>query len=314
MESDLGYMYRRTQKMVEDLSQIKGGSKPLHFETKYSKSTWAQFLLLLKKFNIIWWRTPEYNATRIFFTIVFALVVSRWAHLVCNTTSTSDYFYHVEKGYTLHWNWLTSLIFWENFNTIYIGVENRTRKLHLAQALPPKKYLDKAAVYTKSEDLIMRIAVSSSCVVWLDLFEPEPHLLLNWSSCCCSIYWHLGNKRTEVNTLVRIVPPNLMIWLFMTRTKWHLNWYISANYRWIFCGRLKEHECKNGCWAHFACCMVNALLKQTRSCMLILQMDAWYNIQWCSMHIWHNCDREKCICMQEEQRTIMTQYEDILAG
>ena len=63
--------------MVEDLSQIKGGSKPLHFETKYSKSTWAQFLLLLKKFNIIWWRTPEYNATRIFFTIVFALVVSR---------------------------------------------------------------------------------------------------------------------------------------------------------------------------------------------------------------------------------------------
>lgn len=63
--------------MIKEYSVPKEGSKPLAFDTPYSQSTWKQFLLLLKKFNIIWWRTPEYNATRVFFTIVFAFVVSR---------------------------------------------------------------------------------------------------------------------------------------------------------------------------------------------------------------------------------------------
>lgn len=72
---------RRNQEMIQQISVPKQGSKELHFDTPYSKSTWQQFLLLLGKFNIIWWRTPEYNATRLFFTILFAFVVSRSAHV-----------------------------------------------------------------------------------------------------------------------------------------------------------------------------------------------------------------------------------------
>ena len=64
--------------MIKEYSEPKEGSKPIHFDTPYSRSTWKQFLLLLRKFNIIWWRTPEYNATRIFFTVIFAFVVSRY--------------------------------------------------------------------------------------------------------------------------------------------------------------------------------------------------------------------------------------------
>lgn len=79
--------HRRTAELVEANSVPAEGSQPLHFDAPYSKSTWQQFLLLLKKFNIIWWRTPEYNATRIFFTIVFAFVVSRQASSFHNITS-----------------------------------------------------------------------------------------------------------------------------------------------------------------------------------------------------------------------------------
>ena len=50
---------RRTEEMIQQISVPKEGSKPLHFDAQYSKTTWGQFLLLLKKFNTIWWRTPE---------------------------------------------------------------------------------------------------------------------------------------------------------------------------------------------------------------------------------------------------------------
>ena len=61
--------------MIEELSQPKPGSEPLHFTTPYAQSSMKQFTLLLKKFNIIWWRTPEYNAVRIFFTVCFGLFI-----------------------------------------------------------------------------------------------------------------------------------------------------------------------------------------------------------------------------------------------
>ena len=69
---------RRNEDLVQKISVPKEGSKELHFDTQFSRSTFQQFQRLLWKFNIIWWRTPEYNATRMFFTIIFALVVSRY--------------------------------------------------------------------------------------------------------------------------------------------------------------------------------------------------------------------------------------------
>lgn len=63
--------------MIEELTVPKEGSVALSFQSRYAQSTWNQFLLLVKKFNIMWWRTPEYNAVRMFFTIVFAFLLGR---------------------------------------------------------------------------------------------------------------------------------------------------------------------------------------------------------------------------------------------
>ena len=87
--------------MIQQISVPREGSQPLHFDAPYSKTTWGQFTGLLGKFNTIWWRTPEvrppikfpmthawrshlfaptqrvngcllqYNAMRMFFTIIF---------------------------------------------------------------------------------------------------------------------------------------------------------------------------------------------------------------------------------------------------
>ena len=34
---------------------------PLAFDTVYARSTWEQYLICCRKFNITYWRTPEYN-------------------------------------------------------------------------------------------------------------------------------------------------------------------------------------------------------------------------------------------------------------
>lgn len=47
---------------------------PLAFETVYARSTWEQYLICCRKFNITYWRTPEYNGTRFYFSVAVALM------------------------------------------------------------------------------------------------------------------------------------------------------------------------------------------------------------------------------------------------
>ena len=47
---------------------------PLEFETLYARSTWEQYLICCRKFNITYWRTPEYNGTRFYFSLAVALI------------------------------------------------------------------------------------------------------------------------------------------------------------------------------------------------------------------------------------------------
>ncbi|KAF1863633.1 hypothetical protein Lal_00030702 [Lupinus albus] len=50
------------------------GSEPLKFDTIYSQNLMSQFLLCLWKQNLVYWRSPPYNAMRMFFTFVSALI------------------------------------------------------------------------------------------------------------------------------------------------------------------------------------------------------------------------------------------------
>lgn len=68
-------MRRRNKELVKELSTPPPGAKDLYFATQYSQSTWGQFKSCLWKQWWTYWRSPDYNLVRYFFTLVAALMV-----------------------------------------------------------------------------------------------------------------------------------------------------------------------------------------------------------------------------------------------
>uniref|UniRef100_A0A2N9FEM7 ABC transporter domain-containing protein n=1 Tax=Fagus sylvatica TaxID=28930 RepID=A0A2N9FEM7_FAGSY len=68
-------LYRHTKALVKDLSTPPEGSTDLYFPTQYSQSTWGQFKSCLWKQWWTYWRSPDYNLVRYFFTLAAALVL-----------------------------------------------------------------------------------------------------------------------------------------------------------------------------------------------------------------------------------------------
>uniref|UniRef100_A0A383WGZ5 ABC transporter domain-containing protein n=1 Tax=Tetradesmus obliquus TaxID=3088 RepID=A0A383WGZ5_TETOB len=66
---------RRNEALVEQLSQPPPGSAPLHFDRPYAASTWQQFSVLMRRWLTSYWRNPGYNATRIVFCVVLAVLL-----------------------------------------------------------------------------------------------------------------------------------------------------------------------------------------------------------------------------------------------
>ena len=60
--------------MIQELSTPPPGSSELYFPTKYSLSFLNQCLACLWKMHLSYWRNPPYNAIRLFFTTVIALL------------------------------------------------------------------------------------------------------------------------------------------------------------------------------------------------------------------------------------------------
>lgn len=50
-------------------------SQPLHFDKRYPRSLVEQFWIILHKNFTLYWRLPDYNAVRIFFTCIFGLLI-----------------------------------------------------------------------------------------------------------------------------------------------------------------------------------------------------------------------------------------------
>ncbi|XP_020221803.1 ABC transporter G family member 31 [Cajanus cajan] len=77
---DFAEVYENSEQFRGVLSNIKEsgqpppGSQPLKFDTLYSQNTCAQFGKCLWKQNLVYWRSPPYNAMRLFFTIICALI------------------------------------------------------------------------------------------------------------------------------------------------------------------------------------------------------------------------------------------------
>lgn len=66
--------YREVESLINDLSVPPPGSQPLSFSTLYSKNQISQFYICLQKQILVYWRSPQYNAVRLFFTTLAALI------------------------------------------------------------------------------------------------------------------------------------------------------------------------------------------------------------------------------------------------
>ncbi|KAJ4825748.1 hypothetical protein Tsubulata_042318 [Turnera subulata] len=68
-------LHQRNKALVKELSTPPPGAKDLHFETQYSESMWGQFKSCLWKQWLTYWRSPDYNLVRFFFTLCSALML-----------------------------------------------------------------------------------------------------------------------------------------------------------------------------------------------------------------------------------------------
>ncbi|GAB2293477.1 transcription factor [Dionaea muscipula] len=66
---------RENKALVERLSEPQPGAKDLYFSTQYTQSTWGQFKSCLWKQWWTYWRSPDYNLVRYFFTLAAGLIV-----------------------------------------------------------------------------------------------------------------------------------------------------------------------------------------------------------------------------------------------
>ena len=62
MIDDSLFACRQRQELIESLQHPAPGSEPLKFSSKYARSIPQQFLIILKKFFMLYNRMPEYNA------------------------------------------------------------------------------------------------------------------------------------------------------------------------------------------------------------------------------------------------------------
>ncbi|CAI0423363.1 unnamed protein product [Linum tenue] len=66
---------QRNKALVKELSTPPQGAKDLYFATQFSQPTWGQFKSCLWKQWWTYWRSPDYNLVRFFFTLAAALMV-----------------------------------------------------------------------------------------------------------------------------------------------------------------------------------------------------------------------------------------------
>lgn len=68
-------LHQRNKALVKELSTPPAGAKDLYFATEFSQSSWGQFKSCLWKQWWTYWRSPDYNLVRFFFTLAAALLV-----------------------------------------------------------------------------------------------------------------------------------------------------------------------------------------------------------------------------------------------
>ncbi|KAL5225223.1 hypothetical protein ABZP36_011862 [Zizania latifolia] len=68
------YQFRKVADLIEELSIPASGTEPLKFSSEFSQNHLTQFTVCLRKQSLVYWRSPEYNVVRLFFTAIGALI------------------------------------------------------------------------------------------------------------------------------------------------------------------------------------------------------------------------------------------------
>ncbi|XP_022859772.1 ABC transporter G family member 29-like, partial [Olea europaea var. sylvestris] len=68
-------LYEQNRALVKELGKPSPGAKDIYFPTQYSQPIWNQFKSCLWKQWWTYWRSPDYNLVRHFFTLACALIV-----------------------------------------------------------------------------------------------------------------------------------------------------------------------------------------------------------------------------------------------
>ncbi|GAV89910.1 ABC_tran domain-containing protein/ABC2_membrane domain-containing protein/PDR_assoc domain-containing protein [Cephalotus follicularis] len=66
--------YREVEASIKHLSTPLAGSEPLKFASTYAQNNLTQFWTCLWKQNLVYWRSPQYNAMRLVFTTISAVI------------------------------------------------------------------------------------------------------------------------------------------------------------------------------------------------------------------------------------------------
>lgn len=77
--------------LVTQLQVPAPDSQPLRFDARYPRNFLQQFTIIIRKNFTLYWRLPDYNAVRIFFTCIFGLLIGsiywRKGNKTCATPS-----------------------------------------------------------------------------------------------------------------------------------------------------------------------------------------------------------------------------------
>ncbi|GAB2234955.1 hypothetical protein Droror1_Dr00004228 [Drosera rotundifolia] len=67
--------YREVEALIEHSSIPPAGSEPLKFDSEFSQDMLSQFWICLRKQKLVYWRSPQYNAVRLFLTTVIGIIL-----------------------------------------------------------------------------------------------------------------------------------------------------------------------------------------------------------------------------------------------
>ncbi|XP_066345250.1 ABC transporter G family member 51 isoform X1 [Miscanthus floridulus] len=66
--------FREVEELIKESSIPAIGTEPLKFSSEFSRNFLTQFKACLRKQRLVYWRSPEYNVVRLFFTAIAAII------------------------------------------------------------------------------------------------------------------------------------------------------------------------------------------------------------------------------------------------